>query len=91
MTIRAYWSKRWVVITPVLFRTNYYSIERFSHGVTASCFTLLQIRHRHYNTQNKKYKDGQESGSFEFFVYKSQEGAFQGHHKADITVYKVHS
>ena len=27
-------------LTPVLFRTNYYSIERFSHGVTASCFPL---------------------------------------------------
>ena len=24
----------------VLFRTNYYSIERFSHGVTTSCFPL---------------------------------------------------
>ena len=36
-TIRAYWSKRRVV-PPVLFRTNYYSIE-ILHGVTAIILT----------------------------------------------------
>ena len=36
-TIRAYWSKRRVV-PPVLFRTNYYSIE-IPHGVTAISLT----------------------------------------------------
>ena len=36
-TIRAYWSKRRVV-PPVLFRTNYYSIE-IPHGVTAIILT----------------------------------------------------
>ena len=36
-TIRAYWSKCWVV-PPVLFRTNYYSIE-IPHGVTAISLT----------------------------------------------------
>ena len=36
-TIRAYWSKRRVV-PPVLFRTNYYSIE-ILHGVTAISLT----------------------------------------------------
>ena len=36
-TIRAYWSKRRVV-TPVLFRTNYYSVE-IPHGVTAISLT----------------------------------------------------
>ena len=36
-TIRAYWSKRWVA-PPVLFRTNYYSIESL-HGVTAIILT----------------------------------------------------
>ena len=38
-TIRAYWSKRRVV-PPVLFRTNYYSIE-ILHGVTAIILTDL--------------------------------------------------
>ena len=38
-TIRAYWSKRWGV-PPVLFRTNYYSIE-ILHGVTAIIVTYI--------------------------------------------------
>ena len=48
-TIRAYWSKRRVV-PPVLFRTNYYSIE-ILHGVTAIILTYhphhakLQVLH----------------------------------------------
>ena len=41
-TIRAYWSKRRVV-PPVLFRTNYYSIE-ILHGVTA----IILIYHPHH-------------------------------------------
>ena len=50
-TIRAYWSKRRVV-PPVLFRTNYYSIE-ILHGVTAIILTYhphhakLQVLPRH--------------------------------------------
>ena len=33
---------------PVLFRTNYYSIERISHGVTTSCLYLSSMYHIFY-------------------------------------------
>ena len=46
-TIRAYWSKRRVV-PPVLFRTNYYSIE-ILHGVTAIILTYHYHHHHHYS------------------------------------------
>ena len=60
----AYWSKRRVVTLQFFFRTNYYSIEIISHGVTASCLYVTYLPH-HAKLQVDNVRSFQPSTSTE--------------------------